>query len=130
MRGRLIPAAFFLTFILGTANAQDDVVAKIKDEGLNRSQVMQTLSYLTDVIGPRLTGSPNLKKATAWTLDRLKQMGLSNVRTESWGEFGMGWQQRHISLRMITPATATTQTMRPAIANQRICCRSSGPARR
>ena len=42
-------------------------IAQIRDEGLNRSQVMQTLSYLTDVIGPRLTGSPNLKRANEWT---------------------------------------------------------------
>ena len=80
---------------------------RIRVEGNAQSRVMDYATELIDGIGPRLTGSPNLKKATAWTLDRLKQMGLSNVRTESWGEFGMGWQQRHISLRMIAPATAT-----------------------
>src|SRR5581483_11149994 len=44
----------------------NDPIERIKDEGLNRSQVMQTLSYLTDVIGPRLTASPNLKRANEW----------------------------------------------------------------
>jgi len=46
-----------------TTQSSDDPVARIRDEGLNHSQVMQTLSYLTEVIGPRLTGSPNLRRA-------------------------------------------------------------------
>jgi hypothetical protein len=49
----------------------NDPIVRIREEGLNRSQVMQTLSYLTDVIGPRLTGSPNLKRANGWTRDKL-----------------------------------------------------------
>src|SRR5688572_22496044 len=52
-----------------------DAIARIKDEGLNRSQVMQTLEYLTDVIGPRLTGSPALRRANEWTRNRLTQWG-------------------------------------------------------
>src|SRR5438094_10440125 len=103
MRGRLIPAAFFLTFILGTANAQDDVVAKIKDEGLNRSQVMQTLSYLTDVIGPRLTGSPNLKRANEWTRDQLTKWGCYNAHLEPWGPFGRGWSLERFSAQVVEP---------------------------
>ena len=51
--------------------AEDPMIAKIKDEGLNRSQVMQTLSYLTDVIGPRLTASPGMKRSNEWTRDML-----------------------------------------------------------
>ncbi|MEJ7709363.1 MAG: hypothetical protein WKF84_05780 [Pyrinomonadaceae bacterium] len=53
----------------------NDPIEKIKDEGLNRSQVMKTLSYLTDVIGPRLTNSPNMKRANEWTRDQLTQWG-------------------------------------------------------
>src|ERR1044071_7827715 len=52
-----------------------DVIERIKDEGLKRSQVMRTLEYLTDVIGPRLTGSPSLKRANNWTRDRLAEWG-------------------------------------------------------
>src|ERR1035438_9309331 len=50
----------------GPAEATN-AIARIRDEGLNHSQVMQTLSHLTEVIGPRLTGSPNLKRANEWT---------------------------------------------------------------
>jgi len=49
----------------------NDPIAKIRDEGLNRSQIVQTLSYLSDVIGPRLTASPNMKRANEWTRDTL-----------------------------------------------------------
>ena len=83
------------------------IYARIKDEGNTRSRVMEYAAELVDGIGPRLTGSPNLKRATAWSVDRLTQMGLSNVRAESWGEFGFGWQQRGISMRMIEPDVAT-----------------------
>src|SRR5258708_3116290 len=60
-------------------SGRSNVIARIKDEGLNRSEVMKTLSYLTDVIGPRLTGSPNLKRANEWTKDRLTSWGLTNA---------------------------------------------------
>src|SRR5947207_1317683 len=53
-----------------------DIIAQIREEGTNHSQVMQTLSYLTDVIGPRLTGSPNLKRANEWTREKLASWGL------------------------------------------------------
>src|SRR5687768_9529691 len=65
-----------------TAPVGDDPASRIRDEGFNRSQVMKTLSYLTDVIGPRLTGSPNLKRANEWTRDRLAGWGLVNARLE------------------------------------------------
>ena len=58
-----------------TAKAQPELVDRIKEEGLKRSQVMATLSYLTDVIGPRLTGSPNLKRANEWTCQTLASGG-------------------------------------------------------
>src|SRR5262245_29101004 len=51
--------------------AADEPIARIKEEGMTRSQVMATLSYLTDVIGPRLTGSPGMKRANEWTRDKL-----------------------------------------------------------
>src|SRR5258706_3409696 len=65
-----------------------DPIVRIRDEGLNRSQVMQTLSYLTDVIGPRLTGSPNLRRANHWTAEKLTSWGLENAHEEAWGPFG------------------------------------------
>ncbi|MGB7202706.1 MAG: M20/M25/M40 family metallo-hydrolase [Pyrinomonadaceae bacterium] len=68
-----------------------DVFDKIKDEGTKNSQVMKTLSYMTDVIGPRLTGSPGMKRANDWTRDTLGAWGLQNAHLESWGPFGRGW---------------------------------------
>ena len=79
---------------------------RIRDEGLNHSHVMEFASALMDGIGPRLTGSPNLKKANEWTRDTLTKIGLENAHLEDWGEFGMGWQQVNTWARMVTPDTA------------------------
>jgi len=67
------------------------LIDKMKDEGMNHSQVMQTLSYLSDVIGPRLTASPGMKRGNEWTRDTLTKFGLENAHLESWGPFGRGW---------------------------------------
>jgi carboxypeptidase Q len=66
-------------------------VARILDEGMNRSQVMDLLSGLTDVCGPRLTGSPGHKRALSWTTATMKSWGLQDVHLEGWGPFGRGW---------------------------------------
>ena len=58
----------------------NDPVAKIMDEGMNRSQVTQILSHLTDVIGPRLTNSPQMKRANEWTRDQMSKWGMQNAR--------------------------------------------------
>src|SRR5579863_68372 len=79
---------------------------RIRDEGLNHSHVMEFASALMDGIGPRLTGSPNVKKANEWTRDTLTKVGLENAHLEDWGEFGMGWQQLNTWARMVTPDTA------------------------
>jgi hypothetical protein len=79
---------------------------RIRDEGLNHSHVMDFASALMDGIGPRLTGSPNGKKASEWTRDTLTKIGLENAHLEDWGEFGMGWQQLNTWARMVTPDTA------------------------
>jgi carboxypeptidase Q len=57
----------------------NDPIAKIREEGLNHSHVMETLSYLSDVIGPRLTASPNMKRANEWTRDMLTKWGLQDA---------------------------------------------------
>jgi hypothetical protein len=80
-----------------------DAVERIKDEGLNRSEVMRTLEYLTDVIGPRLTGSPALRRANEWTRDRLASWGLRDARLEAWGPFGRGWTLRRFSAEAVEP---------------------------
>ena len=79
---------------------------RIRDEGLNHSHVMEFASALMDGIGPRLTASPNAKKANEWTRDTLTKIGLENAHLEDWGEFGMGWQQMNTWARMVSPDTA------------------------
>src|SRR5271169_2085217 len=79
---------------------------RIRDEGLGHSHVMDYASALMDGIGPRLTGSPNLKHANEWTRDQLTAMGCTNAHLEDWGEFGMGWQQLNTWVRMTEPDTA------------------------
>jgi carboxypeptidase Q len=84
-----------------------DTIARIRDEGINHSHIMEYASGLFDGIGPRLTGSPDFVKAQEWSLDQLRRMGASNVHAESWGEFGMGWRQIGTSLLMTAPSAAT-----------------------
>jgi hypothetical protein len=81
----------------------NDPIERIKDEGLNRSQVMQTLSYLSDVIGPRLTASPGMKRANEWTREQLSKWGLENAHLESWGPFGRGWTLKRFSAQVSEP---------------------------
>lgn len=81
----------------------NDPIARIREEGLKRSKVMETLSYLSDVIGPRLTGSPNMKRANDWTRDQLTKWGLQNAHLESWGPFGRGWALKSFSVEVIEP---------------------------
>jgi len=78
----------------------------IRAEGLEHSHVMDYAGGLVDGIGPRLTGSPNMAKANAWTRDQLTKMGCVNAHLEDWGEFGMGWQQINTWVRMVEPDTA------------------------
>jgi carboxypeptidase Q len=78
----------------------------IREEGLQHSHVMDYAGGLMDGIGPRLTGSPNMAKANAWTRDQLSKMGCANAHLEDWGEFGMGWQQLNTWVRMTEPDTS------------------------
>lgn len=80
-----------------------DAVYRIKQEGTTRSKVMETLSYLTDVHGPRLTNSPLMHAAAAWAQEEMKGWGLANVHTETWGPFGRGWVNEHFAANMVTP---------------------------
>jgi carboxypeptidase Q len=82
------------------------IYQQIREEGLKHSHVMEYASGLMDGIGPRLTGSPNLKHANEWTRDQFTAMGCVNAHLEDWGEFGMGWQQLNTWVRMSSPDTA------------------------
>jgi len=76
---------------------------RIREEGFQHGKVMDFAEALNDGIGPRLTGSPNMAKANAWTRDTLTAIGLSNAHLEDWGEFGMGWAQVNTWARMVSP---------------------------
>jgi hypothetical protein len=81
---------------------QSPAIAKIIDEGMNRSQVMTTASALMDGIGPRLTNSDNQRKATAWAVALLKSYGLANVHEEPF-YFGLGWNLDSYAVSMVAP---------------------------
>ena len=81
-----------------------DAIKKIKEEGLERSKVMQTISFLTDVHGPRLTGSPQTRAAGEWTVKQLGEWGLVNAHLEPWGPFGRGWSLDGFTANMVQPS--------------------------
>jgi hypothetical protein len=78
------------------------VIAKIRDEGLNRSQVNKIFSHFTEVIGPRLTGGPEVKAAADYSKGLLTNWGLSDPRLEAW-DFGRGWTLEKFGIEMIEP---------------------------
>ncbi|MBX3278730.1 MAG: M20/M25/M40 family metallo-hydrolase [Acidobacteria bacterium] len=80
----------------------DAMIARIKDEGLRRSQVMDHVSWLSDVYGPRLTGSPTIKQASEWAQKKFREWGLANIHEETW-MFGKGWSLERFSAHMIEP---------------------------
>src|SRR3954464_14634431 len=79
------------------------VINRIRTEAFSDSKVMDTMFYLTDVHGPRLTNSPNYRAAGDWAVARLKEYGLVNVREEKWGPFGRDWQCKYYEGHMVEP---------------------------
>lgn len=96
-----------LTMPLSPAYAQEQVdeaaIAAIREQGMEKSRLKETLWRLTDVYGPRLTGSPNLQEASEWAVSQLKEWGLENVHLAPWGPFGRGWTLRSSSLNVASP---------------------------
>ncbi len=104
--------AFGVTAVMALAaatmvQAQEPVdratIARIREEGFQRSQVMTFAEYMTDVLGPRLTGSPGLRKAEQWARTTMEGLGLVNATIEPWGEHGVGWTNVYTSLHLIEP---------------------------
>ena len=96
MKRKLLFSCLFIAAVSGPAFAQSEgdpaMLQKIRDEGMTHSQVMKTAFYLTDVAGPRLAGSPGLKRAQDWAVSQLKSWGMVNAQREPWGKFGKGWE--------------------------------------
>jgi len=95
--------------ISGMAAAQEpvdlDMVSRIRQEAFHRSQVMATFSHLTENIGPRLTNSPQMAQANAWTREKFNDWGLANVHDEAFDDFGRGWEFSDASVEMLSPRT-------------------------
>jgi carboxypeptidase Q len=79
-------------------------IDRIKAEEMNRSQIMDIMSWLSDVYGPRLTWSPNLTRAGDWAMGEMKKWGLTNVHEERWNTPpGLGWENERFSLMATSP---------------------------
>ena len=92
------------------ATAQDprwpvdfDMIAKIREEGLQRSELPNTFSYMTDVIGARLTNSDDMLRAQEWVVGEMQRMGLENVAREPFMDYGVSWDNEYVSLHMLEP---------------------------
>jgi hypothetical protein len=107
MKIKLFYSCLLIAGTMGAAYAQETVdttmVRKIRAEGLNHSKVMETAFYLTDVSGPRISGSPELKHAQEWAVNQLKSWGLVNAQREPWGKFGKGWEIQKNYAAMTVP---------------------------
>jgi carboxypeptidase Q len=106
---RLSVACLLVSLLVAVPGAQPNVekldlamIAKIRDEGLNRSHVMDHISWLTDVYGPRLTGGPGIRQAADWALKKFAEWGLSNPHLETF-PFGKGWSLVRFSAHLIEP---------------------------
>ena len=99
-------ASLALLVSVSTTMAQEpvdlDMVSRIREEGLNRSQVMQVFDQFVVVFGPRLTATPACNAAAEWAREKLAEWGLSNSHLESW-EFGRGWTLEDFSIEMLKP---------------------------
>src|SRR6185295_2796537 len=99
---RITSALVLLAVVGAGAQSSDPTLARIRSEGLERSQAQAVFDYLTINIGPRLTASPAHKRAVEWTRDRLASYGLANVHVEPW-KFGRGWELQKLTLELVEP---------------------------
>src|SRR5579862_5703421 len=101
-----LPGAPFPRMGIALAQAGEKIdyvtLGKIRDEGMNRSQVMDHISWLADVYGPRTTGSPAIQQASEWAMKTFTSWGLANVHQERW-KFGKGWTLQRFHATMLEP---------------------------
>ncbi len=104
-------AVLALTLALAVATAgqtqwsapDSKTIDQFQAEGFQHSHIMEVMSYLTDVYGPRLTNSPNIREAADYAVKTLGSWGLANVREETWGPFGLGWSNELFEANEIAP---------------------------
>ena len=84
-----------------------EMVAKIREEGLHRSQLPDTLAYMTDVLGGRLTNSAAMDRAQRWALEEMAEIGLENTVREPFMNYGASWDNEYFLLHMTAPVYQT-----------------------
>ncbi|HEY7696966.1 MAG TPA: M20/M25/M40 family metallo-hydrolase, partial [Vicinamibacteria bacterium] len=89
--------------VSASAYPEDDVLARIREEGFQRSQVMDFAFYMTDVLGPRVTSSRGEKKAQEWAQSKMRDMGLSRVVAEPFAAHEASWDNLYTSLHLLEP---------------------------
>src|SRR5689334_3278009 len=92
-----------LSLSVAAQNGSDDLLSRIRKEAVERSQIMKTMHFFTDVYGPRLTGSPNHKAAAEWAVKQLTAWGLSNAHLEPWDFGHPGWLNERLTAHIISP---------------------------
>ena len=80
-----------------------DVVAQIREEGLQRSQIANTLSYMADVLGARLTNSNAMDTAQRWAVEEMKRIGLTETYREPFMDYGVSWDNEYVSIHLLEP---------------------------
>ena len=99
----MLLAAGAATFVVAQSEKLDyATIGRIRDEGMNHSQVMDHVSWLSDVYGPRLTGSPQIQQASEWAMKTFREWGLANVHQERWA-FGKGWSLVRFTAHLVEP---------------------------
>ena len=105
-----IAISFFILTLPQPGFAQDEsaavdwqMVASIREEGLQRSQLAATLSYMTDVLGARYTLSRDMQRAQQWAVTEMKRIGLMNTAIEPFMDYGVSWDNEYFSLHMLEP---------------------------
>ncbi len=103
-----VAAALFLLLSSGAfqpAAEETDLVmvARIREEGLQRSQVMEFEGYIADVLGARLTNSRDMQRAQRWVLGEMTRLGLVNVAAEPYMDYGVTWDNEYVSVHMLEP---------------------------
>jgi len=106
MHKRLVALLLVLSLLslpVVAQNGSGDLAARIRKEAMERSQIMKTMHYFTDVYGPRLTGSPNHKAAAEWAVKQMTAWGLENAHLEPWDFKHPGWANERLTAHLISP---------------------------
>ncbi|MFC1729416.1 M20/M25/M40 family metallo-hydrolase [candidate division KSB1 bacterium] len=106
-RGAVFQIILLVVLFTSSVIAQEfvdwEVVRKIREEGFQRSQVMDITWHMTELVGPRLSGSPDMREAQLWAIQKMDEIGMVNTALEPWGEFGIGWTNEYTSVHMMEP---------------------------